>query len=128
MLIEPPIYLNALLRDFLLEAGKLVIRAFAGASSLQELREPAIVNCTGLGARDLFDDRELTPVKGQLAVLIPQPEVGYCTIGGGTYMFPRRDGVLLGGSFERGVWSLENDEAAIARILEDNRKVLSTVA
>jgi hypothetical protein len=29
------------------------------------------VNCTGLGARSLFSDTELTPIKGQLTYLLP---------------------------------------------------------
>ena len=31
-----------------------------------------IVNCTGLGAKAIFSDPELMPLKGQLVVLIPQ--------------------------------------------------------
>ena len=128
MLIEPPIYLNALLRDFLLEGGKLIIRDFSDAASLNELREPAIVNCTGLGARQLFSDKELIPVRGQLAVLVPQPEVNYCTIANGGYMFPRRDGILLGGTFEPDVWSLEPEDATITRIIDEHRKLFSTLS
>ena len=35
-------------------------------------------------------------------------------------MFPRHDGVLLGGSFERGVWNTDPDPAVTERILRDN--------
>jgi D-amino-acid oxidase len=37
------------------------------------LPESTIVNCTGLGARTLFGDDQLTAIKGQLTVLLPQP-------------------------------------------------------
>ena len=37
-----------------------------------------IFNCTGLGSRELFKDEELVPVRGQLEVLLPQPEIDYC--------------------------------------------------
>ena len=61
------------------------------------------------------------PIKGQLVFLLPQPEVDYMTIGpSGIYMFPRRDGVLLGGSFQRGVENTDIDPAVTARILHDN--------
>ncbi|MBZ5727888.1 MAG: FAD-binding oxidoreductase [Acidobacteriia bacterium] len=121
MLIEPAIYLNALMRDFLLNGGRIAIREFGDAAALMALPENLIFNCTGLGARALFGDTELTPVKGQLAVLLPQPEVDYMTIGpGGTYMFPQRDGVLLGGSFERGVENTDPDPAITERILREN--------
>jgi glycine/D-amino acid oxidase-like deaminating enzyme len=47
------------------------------AEEVMTLAEPVVVNCTGLGAKALFDDDELIPVKGQLCVLAPQPEVDY---------------------------------------------------
>ena len=46
------------------------------------------MNCTGLGAKALFGDEELTPVKGQLTFLLPQPEIAYCTLPEDLYMFP----------------------------------------
>src|SRR5205823_2972072 len=87
MLIEPAIYLNALIRDFYAAGGRIVIRDFGSARDVAALREDLIFNCTGLGARALFNDEELTPIRGQLAFLLPQPEVNYCTIGpDGVYM------------------------------------------
>jgi glycine/D-amino acid oxidase-like deaminating enzyme len=85
------------------------------------LREETIFNCTGLGARTLFGDQELIPIRGQLVVLLPQAEIDYCTIGPeGVYMFPRRDGIVLGGSFDRGVWNTDPDTGTTDRILRDN--------
>ena len=55
--------------------------------------------------------------------LLPQPEVAYCTIGLGLYMFPRHDGILLGGSFEREASNLEPDAAITERILRGNTEV-----
>ena len=69
------------------------------------LAEPIIFNCTGLGARALFNDQKLGPVRGQLEVLLPQPEIDYCYLSRG-YMFPRRDGIILGGTFDHDDWSL----------------------
>jgi glycine/D-amino acid oxidase-like deaminating enzyme len=121
MLIEPAIYLGSLIRDFHAAGGKIVIRDFSSAREIATLSEPLIFNCTGLGARTLFGDSELMPIRGQLVFLLPQPEVDYCTIGpGSTYMFPRHDGILLGGTFDRGVSVTEPDPAITARILRDN--------
>jgi D-amino-acid oxidase len=64
MFIEPSVYLNALLRDFQLAGGRVRVQSFAQPAEVAALREPIVVNCTGLGARELFGDRELTPVKG----------------------------------------------------------------
>ncbi len=128
MLIEPPIFLNALQRDYQLAGGRIVIREFANLDAVLALREPAIVNCTGLGAKALFGDPELTPVKGQLSFLIPQPELNYCTAGPGEiYMFPRRDGVALGGTHEEGVWDLEPQPQQTGRILREHAEVFRAV-
>jgi glycine/D-amino acid oxidase-like deaminating enzyme len=121
MLIEPPIYLNAMLREVRLAGGRIVVRELESRAQVAELPEPVIVNCTGLGAKALFGDEELEPVKGQLTFLLPQPEVDYITIRGGLYMFPRRDGILLGGTFDHGVWSLDVDEAVRQRMVSGHR-------
>jgi len=66
-------------------------------------------------------------VPGQLAILLPQPEVDYNVIAREGYMFGRRDGIVLGGTFERGEWSLEPDPAAIARIIEGHRSIFTAM-
>lgn len=116
MLVEPAVFLDALTRDFLLRGGRIEIRDFRDAAQLGELPEPVVMNCTGYGSRALFGDEALIPVKGQLAVLLPQPEVDYVIVGAG-YMFPRPDGIVLGGTFERGVESLAVEPEVIARIV-----------
>lgn len=128
MLIEPPIYLTALLEDFRIAGGRVVVQPFSDTSALVRLPEKLVFNCTGLGARDLFKDEELTPIKGQLTFLLPQAEVEYSTIAeGGLYMFSRRDGILLGGTHDRGNWSLEVDEAVKARIISGHQKVFESM-
>ena len=124
MLIEPAIYLGQLIRDFHAAGGRIVIREFASMQEVMGLREELIFNCTGLGAGRLFGDSEIIPIRGQLVFLLPQPEVNYCTIGpgpGNIYMFPRRDGILLGGTFQRGESNMEPDPAITERILSANK-------
>ena len=125
--IEPSIYLDQLVEDVLLFGGHIVIRKFDTPQDLMTLEESVIVNCTGLGSYTLFNDRELTPLKGQLTALVPQPEVAYNTFGGlrsdepgefSIHMQPRSDGIILGGTSERGVWSLEPNEEARRRVVE----------
>jgi D-amino-acid oxidase len=128
MLIEPPIYMTAMLRDFFGGGGRLVVREFGSRDELIALDEPVIFNCTGLGAKALFADDELTPVKGQLTFLLPQPEIDYITLlDGPLYMFPRIDGILLGGTFERGNWSLEPDLEIEKRIVEGHRRFFEAI-
>lgn len=111
---EPSIYLDALMHDVVDFGGRIVVRNFETKRDLAALSEALIVNCTGLGAKALFGDDELIPIKGQLVVLVPQTEVNY-TAGG---MMPRRDGIVLGHVNQRGVSSLEVDEAERKRVVE----------
>ncbi len=128
MLIEPPVYLEAVLRDFFIAKGNLVVRELKSVEELQYLKETAIVNCTGLGSSALFDDKELEPVKGQLTFVLPQPEVDYVALYGDLYMMPRKDGILLGGTHERGNWSLEPDQEAFERIVAGHQKLFGALA
>jgi glycine/D-amino acid oxidase-like deaminating enzyme len=128
MRIEPSIYLDALLEDFQRSGGRLVIRKFDNRNDLMWLPESLIVNCSGLGARELFEDEELIPLKGQLTVVVPQPEVDYGTNGvlsnavlargAGFHMMPRSDGIVMGGIAQRDVWTLDVDEEERKRIVD----------
>jgi glycine/D-amino acid oxidase-like deaminating enzyme len=123
MLIEPAIYLRTLLRDFYSAGGKIVVKEFKSRDEIMALRENVIFNCTGLGARALFDDQKLIPARGQLEILLPQPEVDYCYLGPG-YMFPRSDGIVLGGTFDRDDWSLEVNRAQADAILNSHAEIM----
>jgi len=118
MLIEPPRFLRAMLRDIRIAGGRVVVRDFDSPAQVTALPESLVFNCTGLGAGVLFGDTELTPMRGQLAVLLPQPEIGYATeTDDGMYMFSRSDGVILGGTADRGDWSTVVDPATTDRLL-----------
>lgn len=112
---EPSIYLEALMRDVLAFGGHIVVRKFDTPRDLSALSEPIVVNCTGLGSATLFGDQELVPIKGQLVVLVPQPEVNYTAAG----MMPRNDGIVLGHVNQRGNASLDVDEVARDRVLNN---------
>ena len=90
-------YSRLLMDDFLLAGGEIHTRDFESPRQFQSLPEHTIVNATGYGARDLFGDASIIPVRGQTARLVPQPGVDY----GITYrghnlsVVPRRDGILV---------------------------------
>jgi glycine/D-amino acid oxidase-like deaminating enzyme len=125
MMIEPNVYLPALLRDFYVAGGKLVVKEFRSRAEVSHLNEQVIFNCTGLGAGALFGDATLEPVRGQVEVLLPQPEVDYCYLSDSGYMFPRQDGIILGGTFQHGDWRLEPNLKDASRILNGNAEVMS---
>jgi glycine/D-amino acid oxidase-like deaminating enzyme len=117
MYVETGRYLRQMIRDVQLAGGKIEVRKLATRGDIAALPESLVFNCTGLGSRDLFNDQELRPARGQLAILEPQPEVRYAFTGGPGYMFPRPDGIILGGTFELDQWDTTPDPARIARIV-----------
>ncbi|MFD0277273.1 FAD-dependent oxidoreductase [Kitasatospora sp. NPDC127111] len=73
----------------------------------------AVVNCTGLGARELVHDLTLTPVRGQV-VIVEQTGLDGWTLDQSdprqlTYVVPRTDTIVLGGTAE------ESDEDRAVR-------------
>lgn len=123
MMIEPSIYLNTLLGEVQGAGATIEIRRFATGAEVMALPQQVIFNCSGLGARDLFNDQELIPIKGQLSILMPQPEVNYNLISGAFYMFSRSDGLILGGTFNRNQWDTTPDQAVRTWLLQGQREV-----
>ncbi len=126
MYVETGRYLRQMLRDIQLAGGKVEVRKFATPADIAALPEGLVFNCTGLGSRDLFGDQDLHPARGQLAILEPQPEVQYAFTGGPGYMFPRPDGIILGGTFELDQWDTTPEPATIAQIIADQKRFFSS--
>ncbi|MEU7316847.1 FAD-dependent oxidoreductase [Streptomyces sp. NPDC007083] len=94
------------------------------AGSLTEAAGEAatVVNCCGLGARELVPDPEMRAVRGQLLVVEnPGVEEWYVAAGDGaretTYLLPQPYGLVLGGTAEDGVEEREPDSATAAAIV-----------
>jgi D-amino-acid oxidase len=112
LLVEPPIFLPKLVAG--LKASKTVKfckKSFGSGDQILQLKERIIINCTGLGSGKLFGDQNMVGIKGQLALLKPQPKLRYlfsgldCDAADGNrqwfqYMFPRSDAVVVGGTYE----------------------------
>jgi glycine/D-amino acid oxidase-like deaminating enzyme len=124
MYIETGRFLRELTKDVQIAGGRIAVRRFDTRAELETLPERLIFNCTGLGSHALFGDTELTPIRGQMAILLPQPEVRYAFTGEG-YMFPRADGILLGGTFERGQWDAKPQPADIDRIIAGHQRLFA---
>lgn len=114
LLVEPPIFLPQLHKTLGKMKGvtfKKVPKFKNRGEVFQVCAEKTIINCTGLGSAKLWPDPKLYPVKGQLALLKPQPALDYlfsgldCRAADGKrswfqYMFPRKDAVVIGGTYE----------------------------
>jgi glycine/D-amino acid oxidase-like deaminating enzyme len=95
MMFNISTYARMLMTDFQLAGGKIVVREFDHPRELLELPEHTLINATGYGARALFKDDSIIPVRGQTARLIPQPEVTYALSTDHLGVVPRSDGLLV---------------------------------
>jgi D-amino-acid oxidase len=88
-------YSRQLINDFLVEGGKIERVEFHAPSELSQLTQKVVINATGYGARALWKDESIVPVRGQIAWLIPQPEVNYGVLYNGEFILARRDGIVV---------------------------------
>ncbi len=88
-------YQRLLMSDFLASGGKIQITEFHTPTDLGALQEKTLINATGYGARALFGDETLVPVRGQLARTIPQPDIHYGLAYKDSNFIPRRDGNIF---------------------------------
>jgi glycine/D-amino acid oxidase-like deaminating enzyme len=123
--VETGRYLRQLTADLERAGATLVVRRFDRPAELAALPERLVFNCTGLGSRALFNDLELRPASGQLVVLVPQPEVRYAFTGRAGYMFPRSDGIILGGTFDLDDWSTTPRPETTDRILRAHQRLFA---
>ncbi|QQM39560.1 FAD-dependent oxidoreductase [Streptomyces liliifuscus] len=131
-LIDMPVQLRWLRERFLRAGGTVEVRAVADLAEA-EAAAPVVVNCTGLGARELVPDPAVRPVRGQL-VIVENPGVRNWLVstdagaGTTTYLFPQPDRLVLGGTTDEDEWSLTPDPAVAARIVEQCARFWPAVA
>ncbi len=117
--IETPLYLPWLLARVLALGGTLERRTVADLAQTRGF--DALVNCTGLGARELCRDRECFPIRGQI-VRVERGTVERALYfrnddGSFGYVVPRSKDCVLGGTAEHGVDSLAVDDESTRAIL-----------
>lgn len=119
--VEMPLYLRYLVGRFMDGGGRIDERA---VRSPEEAAEGArvVVNCAGLGARELVGDASVTPIRGQI-VRVRNPGLVRFVLDernpeGVTYIVPRSEDCVLGGTAEEGSWDTTPDPKTAAAILE----------
>jgi glycine/D-amino acid oxidase-like deaminating enzyme len=95
MMFNITAYARLLMADFLANGGKIEIAEFHTPADFAKLREKVLINATGYGSRALFGDESIIPVRGQLARMIPQPDINYGLVYQGVSFVPRRDGLVF---------------------------------
>ena len=114
--VRMPAYLHWLL-DELAAAGVALVRR--EVRDLAELDADVVVNASGLGARELAGDPELSPVRGQV-VRVADPGLAGWTLDEGhpdgmVYVVPRGTDVVCGGLAEAG--EAGEPDPAVARAI-----------
>ncbi|MDT7691666.1 MAG: D-amino-acid oxidase [Pseudonocardiales bacterium] len=128
-LAEMPSYLPWLVARFEAGGGRLEDRR---VGSLAELDAPVVVNCSGLGARELVGDLSVVPVRGQI-VRVRNPGLRMSVRdehhpGGRAYVHPRGRDAILGGTLDEGSWDDRVDPATSRAILERCRDLVPALA
>jgi D-amino-acid oxidase len=95
MMFNLSAYTRLLMSDFLANGGKISIAEFHSPADFMPLTQKTLINATGYGARALFGDESVTPVRGQLAHTIPQTDIHYGLAYRQSWLIPRRDGLVF---------------------------------
>ena len=101
--IEMNIYMPWLMERFDGLGGKI---EFSKVISISDLPGDLVVNCCGLGGKELCHDEDLEPVRGQILYVNQDPGFGRFDQRPESliYTIPRRDLTVLGGTAQRGDW------------------------
>lgn len=123
-------YADRLMRLFLLKGGRMEKRTFPGRAAALALEEPVILNCMGYGAKAIWGDDSLVPVRGQIAWLVPQPEARYALWFDQVQAISRRDGLIVQYLGPNDDWGYDNadetpDRAEAERALATLRELYS---
>lgn len=90
-----------------------------------------VINCSGLGARQLCDDNEVYPVRGQSVKIDAKNDGGHYLDQTGSlalcYVLPRRGDILLGGTAEEHDYNSGEDPDTRSTILDKARKLDPTL-
>jgi D-amino-acid oxidase len=120
-MIDMPVYLGYLEQRLIAAGGSIEIRK-VGSLDEAATAAPIVVNCTGIGARELVPDPELTPIRGQL-VVVENPGLNefFSEDTGPSsnllHYAPHGDTMILGGSAQPGDWNREPDQETAAAIV-----------
>jgi D-amino-acid oxidase len=122
--LDGKIFIEDLFAKVQSKGAKLIEKKFHTPDDVKALSESVVINCTSLGSRELFNDQEFVPVRGQLLYFRPQVDVNYMVhqnVPGKTNywvsVYPWQDRLIVGGLFETGCEDLVNDPIVIESLL-----------
>nr|CAG4644013.1 EOG090X07IC [Lepidurus arcticus] len=125
---EPVKLLPVLMKSFLSKGGQIkqqFVDDFANLGNSFDI----IINCTGIGARDLVGDHKVCPKRGQVSrvyapwiktVLLDDSDDG-------NYIIPNHHSVVLGGTHQENDWNLQTNAKDTAFIHNGCAKLIPSL-
>jgi len=120
--------LEFLFDEFLLSGGRILRKT---VNNIEEAFAYSnyVINCTGLGARELFNDKTVFAGRGQTIVVRGNGHETVISTHNGTitYVIPRGGDIVLGGTFQEGNESLLISEEDTRGIIDRCSKLYKTL-
>ncbi len=123
--IDGDLFLADLLEKVVLKGATCVQRTFDTKDAILTLDKDVIINCLGYGAKKVFQDPLLLPIRGQLLYFAPQSNIDY-VFGYGTdsdnrhfFFIPWENRLIVGGTYEKGEEECTFSREAYHRIWEN---------
>jgi D-amino-acid oxidase len=131
-LVDMPTYLRYLTERLQAAGGRLRVAPVSRLESAEH-EAAAVVNCTGIRARELSGDDAVYPVRGQVVVAVNPGITDFFAEDSDTsaellYILPHENKVVLGGTAEPGQWSLTPDPAVARAIVARCAEVVPSLA
>jgi D-amino-acid oxidase len=125
-LMDTTIYLDYLANRFLKADGQITENVHFEKLEDVDLRFDVVINCAGIGARELICDADLEPHRGQVAIMPTIKDLPYAVVCDDAplmYAIPRGNDCVFGGTNELSD-NLAVDSATTARIVAECSRVL----
>lgn len=123
-LIETQFFLPWLMEQLQVKGANIIQQE---VTSLKELENKfdLIINCSALGARQLCNDENIISVRGQVVLLEPGfPDYIFIDNQTPSYIVPRKDATIVGGTYEEGIYEAITEEASLNEILQKAYTIL----
>src|SRR5207247_6388755 len=125
-LMDTTIYLNYIANRFVVAGGSISANVHFEKLEDVDRKFDLVINCAGIGARELAQDADLEPHRGQVAI-VPRIENLSCAIvcddAPLMYAIPRANDCVFGGTNEISD-DLDVDLKSTTRILDECSRVL----